>query len=158
MKKRINELARELEVKPGTILDMLPELGVTEKKTHSSSLDDHIVELIKQRLAGSAGEQYRLAAAQEEHAEHPPKPAPAVPQVSEAPEAQAGAGLKHEPEAHAPREHHKEAAPREAETHAPPKQAPRPGGPAVPPPPPAATRGHAPSIPIPATSRSRGWK
>ena len=39
-KIRINELARELEVKPNVILDMLPELGVADKKTHSSSIDD----------------------------------------------------------------------------------------------------------------------
>ncbi len=41
-KIRINELARELEVKPNVILDLLPELGVTDKKTHSSSLDDDV--------------------------------------------------------------------------------------------------------------------
>ena len=41
MKKiRINELARELEVKAHEILDLLPELGVAEKKTHSSSIDE----------------------------------------------------------------------------------------------------------------------
>ena len=34
-KIRINELARELEVKPNVILDLLPELGVPDKKTHS---------------------------------------------------------------------------------------------------------------------------
>ena len=38
-KVRINDLARELEVKPRAILDVLPELGVTEAKTHSSSLE-----------------------------------------------------------------------------------------------------------------------
>src|ERR1700730_7270204 len=36
---RINELARELEVKAKVIIDYLPEAGVTEKKTHSSSID-----------------------------------------------------------------------------------------------------------------------
>src|ERR1700692_4538333 len=36
---RINELARELEVKAKIIIDYLPEAGVTEKKTHSSSID-----------------------------------------------------------------------------------------------------------------------
>src|SRR5262245_6757857 len=36
---RINELARELEVKAKVIIDYLPEVGVTEKKTHSSSID-----------------------------------------------------------------------------------------------------------------------
>ncbi len=46
-KIRINELARELEVKPGKIIDLLPELGVTDKKTHSSSLDDDIANLVR---------------------------------------------------------------------------------------------------------------
>ena len=54
MKKiRINELARELEVKPGVIIDMLPELGVSEKKTHSSSIDEDVAVVLKQRLSGS---------------------------------------------------------------------------------------------------------
>ena len=53
MKKiRINELARELEVKPGSIIDLLLEYGVTEKKTHSSSIDEDVADLIKVRLAG----------------------------------------------------------------------------------------------------------
>ena len=43
MKKiRINELARELEVKAHEILERLPEVGVTEKKTHSSSIDEDV--------------------------------------------------------------------------------------------------------------------
>ena len=48
-KIRINELARELEVKPNVILDMLPELGVTDKKTHSSSLDDDVALQVRRR-------------------------------------------------------------------------------------------------------------
>ena len=51
-KIRINELARELEVKPNVILDVLPELGYTDKKTHSSSLDDDVVLAIRRRIAG----------------------------------------------------------------------------------------------------------
>ena len=39
-KVRINDLARELEVKSKVILDILPEVGVTEKKTHSSSVEE----------------------------------------------------------------------------------------------------------------------
>ncbi|MBV9679831.1 MAG: translation initiation factor IF-2 [Acidobacteriaceae bacterium] len=51
MKKiRINELARELEVKPGVIIDLLPELGVQEKKTHSSSVDEEIAIALRDRL------------------------------------------------------------------------------------------------------------
>lgn len=54
MKKiRINELARELEVKPGVILDMLPELGVQEKKTHSSSIDEDVALALRDRLVAS---------------------------------------------------------------------------------------------------------
>ncbi|MGI8958618.1 MAG: translation initiation factor IF-2 [Bryobacteraceae bacterium] len=56
MKKiRINELARELEVKPGVIIELLPELGVQEKKTHSSSIDEDVALILRQRLIGSAG-------------------------------------------------------------------------------------------------------
>ena len=51
MKKiRINELARELEVKPGVIIDLLPELGVQEKKTHSSSVDEEVAIALRDRL------------------------------------------------------------------------------------------------------------
>src|SRR3954469_20356433 len=51
MKKiRINELARQLEVKPGVILDLLPELGVQEKKTHSSSVDEETAVALRERL------------------------------------------------------------------------------------------------------------
>src|SRR3954454_5618454 len=54
MKKiRINELARELEVKPGIILDLLPELGVQEKKTDSSSIEEVTAIALRERLAES---------------------------------------------------------------------------------------------------------
>src|SRR5580698_7804260 len=53
-KIRINELARELEVKPSIILDMLPELGVMDKKTHSSSLDDDVALQLRRRVAAGA--------------------------------------------------------------------------------------------------------
>src|SRR6266496_842853 len=51
-KIRINDLARELEVKSKAILDVLEEVGVTEKKTHSSSLEDHEAEKVRLRLRG----------------------------------------------------------------------------------------------------------
>ncbi|MEN6603365.1 MAG: translation initiation factor IF-2 [Bryobacteraceae bacterium] len=54
-KTRINELARELEVKPNKILELLPEFGVTEKKTHSSSIDDDVADQIRRRLGGVVG-------------------------------------------------------------------------------------------------------
>ncbi|HKN72447.1 MAG TPA: translation initiation factor IF-2 [Terriglobales bacterium] len=51
-KIRINDLARELEVKSKEILDVLTTVGVTEKKTHSSSLEDHEAELVRRHLRG----------------------------------------------------------------------------------------------------------
>ncbi len=39
-KIRINDLARELEVKSKAIIDALDVIGITEKKTHSSSLEN----------------------------------------------------------------------------------------------------------------------
>ncbi|MGC1227704.1 MAG: translation initiation factor IF-2 [Candidatus Sulfotelmatobacter sp.] len=54
-KVRINDLARELEVKSKAILDTLPLVGVTEKKTHSSSLEEHEAEKVRVYLR-SAGE------------------------------------------------------------------------------------------------------
>jgi translation initiation factor IF-2 len=38
-KVRINDLAREMEVKSRRILDVLAEIGLAEGKTHSSSLE-----------------------------------------------------------------------------------------------------------------------
>jgi translation initiation factor IF-2 len=39
-KIRINELARQLEVKSREVIDKLHELGIAEKVTHSSSIDE----------------------------------------------------------------------------------------------------------------------
>src|SRR6185437_14566232 len=94
MKKiRINELARELEVKPGVILEMLPELGVQEKKTHSSSVDEDVALELRRRLTGSDAplredqREHRPASqnGQREHQE--PAPAEAHSVTSAAPEA-----------------------------------------------------------------------
>ncbi len=92
-KIRINELARELEVKPNIILDLLPELGVTDKKTHSSSLDDDVALQIRQRVAsGVFGEPAEPAGEGRapEAAAHPPaiapeavRPAPSSPRTGD---------------------------------------------------------------------------
>jgi len=48
MKKiRINELARECEQPNNAILAVLPRFGVTEKKTHSSSVDEDVAEKVR---------------------------------------------------------------------------------------------------------------
>ena len=46
-KVRINDLARELEVKSRSILDALTAVGVTETKTHSSSIEDDEAEKVR---------------------------------------------------------------------------------------------------------------
>src|SRR2546429_9955304 len=51
---RINELARELEVKAKAIIDLLPGFGVTEKKTHSSSIPEDVAEKVRKRIQGVA--------------------------------------------------------------------------------------------------------
>src|ERR1700688_1209207 len=51
---RINELARELEVKAKAIIDYLPEAGVTEKKTHSSSIDVSAAEVVRKHFRDAA--------------------------------------------------------------------------------------------------------
>src|ERR1022692_2486931 len=53
-KVRINDLARELEVKSRAILDTLALVGVTEKKTHSSSLEEHEAEKVRVYIRSSA--------------------------------------------------------------------------------------------------------
>ncbi|HUJ22948.1 MAG TPA: translation initiation factor IF-2 [Bryobacteraceae bacterium] len=55
-KIRINVLARELEVKAHELLDKLPELGVTEKKTHSSSIDDDVADKLRRIFGHVSGE------------------------------------------------------------------------------------------------------
>ena len=55
-KIRINDLARELEVKSKSILDALTEVGVTEKKTHSSSLEEHEAVLVRKYFRAHAEE------------------------------------------------------------------------------------------------------
>ena len=53
-KIRINDLARELEVKSKSILDVLPEIGVTENKIHSSSLEDHEAEKVRAQFRAAS--------------------------------------------------------------------------------------------------------
>src|SRR5712664_4329732 len=51
---RINELARELEVKAKAIIDLLAGYGVTEKKTHSSSIPADVAEKVRKHIQGVA--------------------------------------------------------------------------------------------------------
>src|ERR1700730_7772914 len=87
VKIRINELARELEVKPNVILDMLPELGVAEKKTHSSSIDEPVALEVKRRLTGETnGAPHSASPDPATLAEHAAEAGPS-PEASRAPSA-----------------------------------------------------------------------
>src|SRR5690348_6297753 len=55
MKIRINDLARELEVKSKAILDVLEEVGVTEKKTHSSSIEEDEAVRVRKHFSAKSG-------------------------------------------------------------------------------------------------------
>src|ERR1700689_2649044 len=93
-KIRINELARELEVKPNVILETLAELGIADKKTHSSSLDDDVALEIRRRVAGEAGGERSPAAreAPESNAqESTPEPARTQPSARPAVKAESHA-------------------------------------------------------------------
>jgi len=83
-KIRINELARELEVKPNRIIELLPEFGITEKKTHSSSVDDEIADKLRRHFGvlppepeAAAPAEPAPAAAPQPEAEVKTEPAPA---------------------------------------------------------------------------------
>ena len=64
-KVRINDLAREMEVKSRQVLDVLAELGLAAGKTHSSSLEDYEADKVRahfergSRPAGQAAQQSR---------------------------------------------------------------------------------------------------
>ena len=84
-KIRINELARECEQPNSVILALLPQFGVTEKKTHSSSVDEEVADKIRRHF-GILVE--RAEGEQEPIAEKPAPPeavTPAPPPVSQAP-------------------------------------------------------------------------
>src|SRR5947209_9180247 len=66
MKIRINDLARELEVKAKVILDVLPEVGVTEKKTHSSSIEEDEAERVRKHFSAKSSSAGREKAASTE--------------------------------------------------------------------------------------------
>ncbi|MFQ5694230.1 MAG: translation initiation factor IF-2 N-terminal domain-containing protein, partial [Nitrospinota bacterium] len=97
---RINELARELEVKAKTILEYLAEIGVQEKKSHSSSIEGELVEKVKVHFR-------QEAEAAEKEATPEPTAAPEAPAAT-APESQAPAPAEAGITV-APREAHSEA-------------------------------------------------
>src|SRR6266403_859729 len=78
---RINELARELEVKAKAIIDLLAGYGVTEKKTHSSSIPADVAEKVRKHLQGVADAE-AAAEAEAKAARMRPTAAPVEPVVA----------------------------------------------------------------------------
>lgn len=73
-KIRINDLARELEVKSKAILDVLPQVGVTEKKTHSSSISVDEAEKVKAHFRQGGGDGSSRSASRRASGEEDIKP------------------------------------------------------------------------------------
>ena len=84
---RINELARELEIKAKVLIEYLPELGIAEKKTHSSSLEHeqaervrkHFRDLAAAEAAAEAEKTAKAAAAKAKPTARPAAPPAAAP-------------------------------------------------------------------------------
>src|ERR1700689_558167 len=89
---RLNELAREMEIKAKVLIDYLPEAGVTEKKTHSSSIALKHAELARRNFRGLAAAEEAEEAAKAAKATAAKKPA-AKPAAA-APAAPAAVGAK----------------------------------------------------------------
>jgi translation initiation factor IF-2 len=89
---RINELARELEIKAKVLIEYLPEVGVSEKKTHSSSIDNSHAELVRKHFLGLAAQEAAAEAEKVKAAAAKSKPSrPAAPAQPAAPIAAATA-------------------------------------------------------------------
>ncbi len=72
-KIRINELARELEVKSNVVLEYLLEIGIQEKRSHSSALEDDLADKIRAhfRADGAPAEKVAEIPAASEPPAHP---------------------------------------------------------------------------------------
>jgi hypothetical protein len=82
-KIRINDLARELEVKSRAVLDYLLELGIEDKKSHSSAIDDELAEKIREHFRALGGREVEHPA--EEALPAPPPDAPLAPAEAKKP-------------------------------------------------------------------------
>src|ERR1700761_9425867 len=100
-KVRINDLARELEVKSKPILDALTAVGVTEPKTHSSSIEADEAEKVRGYFSGKRGSSVATRAAVDTKPpfdlSHIPKPGDAMKAILARKQAEAEARSKPAP-------------------------------------------------------------
>jgi translation initiation factor IF-2 len=95
-KVRINDLARELEVKSRSILDALTAVGVTEPKTHSSSIEADEAEKVRGYFkgglrSGTSAAKQRVEARPAFNLSHVSKPGDALKAILERKQAEAAA-------------------------------------------------------------------
>ncbi len=93
-KRRINDLARELEVKSRAVLDYLPKIGITDKRSHSSAIEEEEAEKVRQHFRTSGG----AAPATEVEVTVEPTPTPAAVVAPPAPAVKKPAEIHHHPE------------------------------------------------------------
>ena len=80
-KMRINELARELEVKARVVIAYLAEAGVKEKKSHSSSIEDELADKVRAYFRQKEKEEEAKKASSAELDAASKAPAPAAPEA-----------------------------------------------------------------------------
>ncbi len=78
-KIRINDLARELEVKSKSLLDYLHEAGLTDKKSHSSAIDDETAEKAREHFQKLAQQEAGRASVPVKRPPAPPTQGPRSP-------------------------------------------------------------------------------
>ena len=69
---RINELARELEVKAKAILEYLAEIGIDDKRSHSSAIDEELAKKVTAHFQRIGAEESSVPAVETEAAEAAP--------------------------------------------------------------------------------------
>ena len=77
-KVRINELAKELEVKSNTLLEALPGLGIAGKKSHSSSLEDDETRRVRAHFGGAAPQKSTATSSSRSTHAAPAEPKPKI--------------------------------------------------------------------------------
>jgi translation initiation factor IF-2 len=90
-KIRINDLARELEVKSKAVLECLAEMGIQDKKSHSSAIEDDLADQVRKHFQ---------AVSEEGEQEKREEPAPAHQPAAEAPQVAAEKAVETHLEVH----------------------------------------------------------
>ena len=73
---RINELAREVEVKAKAIIDYLAEIGIEDKRSHSSSIEGDLANKVTAHFQAQAEAERKKPIAVIPKPAPPPKPVP----------------------------------------------------------------------------------